>query len=65
MSFTMTSDAHPLVRIVNISQDLERRLEERYGATGDGLGKLLKSVEEKIPEVIRRKIRTIKKIRNY
>ena len=64
MSFTMTSDAHPLVRIVNISQDLERRLEERYGATGDGLGKLLKSVEEKIPEVIRRKIRTIKKIRN-
>ena len=60
----MTSDPHPLVRIVNISQDLERRLEERYGATGEGLGQLLKSVKERIPDVLRKKIKTIVNIRN-
>ena len=60
----MTSDSHPLVRIVNISQDLERRLEERYGATGEGLGQQLESVKERIPDVLRKKIKTIVKIRN-
>ena len=64
MSLTMSSDSHPLVRIINISQDLERRLKERYGVSGDGLGQLLARVGDKIPDVVRKKIWKIVGVRN-
>lgn len=56
--------ADPLTRVTAISQQTERLLEQRFGARGRGLHEKLTSVENRVPEPIRRKIRFIATIRN-
>ena len=57
------SDA--LTQIVQNSQELEQRLEKRYGATGRGLHEKLTSIEAKIPSHVSSRIRKIATIRNH
>ena len=59
-----SSDTHPLVKIIHISQEIEHTLEKRYGASGNGLGLKLTSVEDKIPAPVCKIIRRIASIRN-
>ena len=59
-----SSETHPLVKIINVSQDIERILEKRFGATGNGLGLKLTSVEDRIPAPVCKIIRRIATIRN-
>ncbi len=56
--------ADKFTQLIEISQKTERLLETRFGATGRGLHEKLSSVEERIPEKVRRKIRFIATIRN-
>ncbi|MGN0931296.1 MAG: hypothetical protein ACI4NP_06280 [Thermoguttaceae bacterium] len=49
---------------MKISQTLEKRLETRYGATGNGLTQRIRSIEDKIPSHICQKIKQIAYVRN-
>ncbi|MGN0911386.1 MAG: hypothetical protein ACI4NV_08240 [Thermoguttaceae bacterium] len=53
-----------LTQIMKISQTLEKRLETRYGATGNGLTQRIRSIEDKIPNHICQKIKQIAYVRN-
>lgn len=46
----------PLDEMIYISQNLEKILQEQYGAVGRGLGEKAKSVENQLPEDVFRKI---------
>ena len=56
--------ADPFTRLIAISQQTERLLEQRFGAQGRGLHEKLSSVADRVPEKIQKKIRFIATIRN-
>ena len=56
--------ADPFTRLIAISQQTERLLEQRLGAQGRGLHEKLSSVADRVPEKIQKKIRFIATIRN-
>lgn len=58
------SMADPFTRLIAISQQTERLLEQRFGAQGRGLHEKLSSVADRVPEKIQKKIRFIATIRN-